>query len=85
MSLETILGELPSLTEAERDFVAHKLDELSVEATRQWLKQWKSRPPLAPGHWTELFGEWTGKSEEDLPEDFSLNHDRYVCGAPKKC
>jgi hypothetical protein len=34
--------------------------------------------------WTKVFEEWTGKGEEDLPEDFSLNHDHYIHGAPRK-
>lgn len=84
MSLGTILAGLRKLTEEERNIVAEKLYELSVEATREWLKEWELRPPLPPGHWTKVFEDWTGKGEEDLPEDFSLNHDHYMHGVPKR-
>ena len=84
MSLETILAELPQLTEKEREAIERALYDLSVEATRQWLRRWESLPPLASGHWDKVFEEWTGKAEEDLPEDFSLNHDHYIHGAPKR-
>lgn len=84
MSLQQILAELPKLTEHEREAVECKLDELSVEAAREWMRQWESLPPLPRGHWTKVFEEWTGKNEEDVPEDFSLNHDHYIHGAPKR-
>lgn len=84
MSLEEILAELPRLSAAQRKAVEGKLHELSVEATRQWVKEWESRPPLPAGHWTKVFEEWTGKGDEDLPEDFSINHDHYIHGVPKK-
>ena len=84
MSLEKILAELPSLNKEEREAVECRLYELSVEASRQWVKQWESREPLPPGYWTKVFEEWTGKGDEDLPEDFSINHDHYIHGAPKR-
>lgn len=84
MCLKAILAELPSLTKEEREAVERKLYELSLEASRQWVKQWESQPPLQPGHWTKIFEEWTGKGDEDIPEDFSINHDHYIHGVPKK-
>lgn len=84
MSVERILAELPRLTEEERRVIERALYEVSVEETRKWLERWESLPPLPPGHWAEVFEEWTGKGEEDVPEDFSVNHDHYIHGAPKK-
>lgn len=84
MTLEEILAALPKLTEEERRIVEEKLYDLSVEAIHQRLLKWESEPDLPPGHWTKVFAEWTGKGEEDLPEDFSLNHDHYIHGAPRK-
>jgi hypothetical protein len=84
MSLETILAELPALTEEERKAVSRQLYELSVDATRKLLEHWESLPPLPRGHWTKVFEEWTGKGEEDVPEDFSLNLDHYIYGVPKR-
>lgn len=84
MTLDEILVELPKLTEQERRIVEEKLYDLSVEAIHQRILRAESQPPLPPGHWTKVFEEWTGKGEEDLPEDFSLNHDHYIHGAPRK-
>lgn len=84
MTLEQILAELPNLTEEERLTVEGKLCELSDEAIHQRILKWESEPDLPLGHWTKVFEEWTGKGDEELPEDFSLNHDHYIHGAPRK-
>lgn len=84
MTLEQILAELSNLTEEERRIVEDKLFDLSDEDDHRRIVKWESEPPLPPGHWTKVFEEWTGKGEEDLPEDFSVNHDHYIHGAPRK-
>jgi hypothetical protein len=84
MTLEEILAAMPNLKEEELEAISHKLYELSVKATREWVERQSLLPDLPPGHWTEVFKDWTGKSEGDFPEDFSLNHDHYIHGAPKK-
>jgi hypothetical protein len=35
------------------------------------------------GYFLKRLGEFTGMAD-DLPEDFALNHDHYLHGAPKK-
>lgn len=84
MTLEEILAELPNLKEEELDAISDQLHELSVKATREWVEQRSLEPDLPPGHWTEIFKDWTGKGDGDFPEDFSLNHDHYIHGAPRK-
>lgn len=84
MTLEQILTALPQLTEEERRLVEEKLYDLTVEATHQRILKMESGPPLPLGHWTKVFEQWTGQGEEDLPEDFSVNHDHYIHGAPRK-
>ena len=84
MTVGQILAELPKMSEEERRIVEEKLYDLSVEAIHQRILRAESQPLLPPGHWTKVFKEWTGKGEEDLPEDFSLNHDHYIHGAPRK-
>ena len=84
MTLEQILAELPKLTEQERQVVEDKLCDLSDEEDHRRILRWESEPPLPLGHWTKVFEDWTGKGEEDVPEDFSLNHDHYIHGAPRK-
>lgn len=60
------------------------LYELSEEAIRAQLRQWESEPPLPAGYWTEVFKDWTAQCREDMPQDFSLNHDHYIHGSPKE-
>lgn len=83
MSLETILAELPKLTDDERETVERTIYSLSEEAIRAQLRRWESEPPLPAGYWTEVFKDWTGQCKQDLPRDFSLNHDYYIHGRPK--
>ena len=84
MTLEAILAALPNLEEKELDAIRHELHELYKKAIKARLERHALLPDLPPGHWTEVFKEWTGKGEGDFPEDFSLNHDHYIYGAPKK-
>lgn len=84
MSLEAILAELPRLTQEERKVVDEKLYELYEEETRALIEQWRSEPPLPAGYWAEVFKDWTGQCKEDMPTDFSLNHDHYLYGRPKE-
>lgn len=84
MTLEQILAELPKLTEEERRIIDEKLCDIYDEDIHRRILAWELEPDLPLGHWTKVFEEWTGKGEEDLPEDFSLNHDHYIHGAPRK-
>lgn len=83
MSLEAILAELPQLTDQERAIVTDMICDLSDGLAREKLGPSKLPPALPPrDYWTKIFEGWAGEGEEDLPEDLSLNHDRYVNGVP---
>lgn len=85
MCLETILAELPQLTEEERKIIEDMICDLSDQSSRERLRQPASpRSLLASDYWTKVFDGWRGKGEEGLPEDFSLNHDHYMHGAPRE-
>jgi len=85
MSLETILAELPQLTEEEREIVGDMICDLSDESSREKPGESESVPTLLPeDYWAKIFAGWDDKDEEDLPEDLSLNHGHYVHGAPKE-
>ena len=83
MSLEAILAELPNLREEERESIERALYKLSEEAVCAQMRRWDSEPPLPVGYWKEVFKDWTSQCKEDMPEDFSLNHDYYIHGRPK--
>jgi hypothetical protein len=84
MTLDEILGALPNLKEEELEVIRSVLHELYKKAIKARIEGHALEPDLPPGHWTEVFKEWTGKAEDDFPEDFSLNHDHYIYGTPKK-
>jgi hypothetical protein len=71
MSAQEIIEELPKLKPEELQQVKARLAELE-----------KRRAPPQRSVWDALL-EVAGKAE-GLPPDFSINHDHYIHGAPKR-
>ncbi len=71
MSVREILAELPNLTVAELAAVEAKLRELHRPSECD-------RPA-----WGQALLEVAGVAE-DLPDDYAVNHDHYLHGAPKR-
>lgn len=85
MSLETILAELPELTEEDRKIIEDMICALSDDSSRETLGQPGTLPTPPPrDYWTKIFAGWKDKDEEGLPDDLSLNHDYYIYGVPKQ-
>lgn len=43
----------------------------------------KSLPDHVPGSFAARYAKYVGMAD-DLPEDFAMNHDHYLHGAPKR-
>jgi hypothetical protein len=71
MSVQEIIAELPKLEPEEFRLVQEKVLELAA-AGRQ--------PKTA---WGKALLEIAGTAD-DLPPDFSVNHDHYLYGTPKR-
>jgi len=71
MSVQEIIAELPKLGPEELRLVVEKLHELEGSARQ---------PKTA---WGKALLEVVGGAD-DLPADFSVNHDHYLYGAPKQ-
>ena len=71
MSVQEIIAELPKLEAEEIRLVREKMEELET-AARQ--------PKTA---WGKTLLEVAGTAD-DLPPDFSVNHDHYLYGTPKR-
>jgi hypothetical protein len=71
MSVQEIIAQLPKLEPEEFRLVLEKVHELEA-AVRQ--------PKTA---WGKALLEVAGTAD-DLPPDFSTNHDRYLYGTPKR-
>jgi hypothetical protein len=81
MTVDDILTELPNLQSHEREAVFAKLGELIREELFKDIGQRASEPARENG--TDMPEDWIG-SIDDLPEDFAVNHDHYIHGAPKR-
>lgn len=73
MSATEIIAELKKLTRPELEAVDARLHELLA----------KPASAKRGANWGQALGALAG-SVEGLPEDFALNHDHYLHGAPKR-
>ena len=71
MSVQEIIAELPKLEPEEFRLVLEKVQELDMAA---------SQPKTA---WGKVLLEVAGTAD-DLPANFSANHDHYLYGTPKR-
>ena len=71
MSVQEIIAELPNLEPEEFRLVREKVRELEAAA---------HQPKTA---WGKTLLEVAGTAD-DLPPDFSVNHDHYLYGTPKR-
>ena len=72
MSTQEIIAELPKLNPDDLRLVKKKLAELEATASQAPQTGWGAAL-------LEIAG-----SAEDLPADFSINHDHYLYGTPKR-
>ena len=75
VSTTEIIAELPNLNRAELKAVEAKLREL--------LAQSDDRQRAASPKWGSSLAKLAG-TVEGLPDDYALNHDHYIHGAPKR-
>jgi hypothetical protein len=71
MSAQEIIAELAKLKPEELRLVKEKLNRLNAES------------PIPQTGWGRALLEIAGKAD-DLPADFSLQHNHYLYGTPKR-
>jgi hypothetical protein len=83
MTADEIVAELRNLQLEELEVVSDGLDDLYVEL----LERRRQQAAQAPGTyrtWNDVLADWAADGTDDLPEDFAVNHDHYLHGAPKR-